>query len=45
MAAPHSRGGYADVWKGQYRGLEVGVKVLRTCGKSDLERITHVSRW
>ena len=23
------RGGYADVWKGEYRGREVAVKVIR----------------
>ena len=40
---PHSRGGFADVWKGEYRGLEVGVKVLRTSTKSDLEKIARVS--
>ena len=44
MALPHSRGGFADVWKGEYRGTEVGVKVLRTCTKSDLEKVTRVSR-
>ena len=45
MTTPHSHGGFADVWKGQYRDLEVGVKVLRMYGKSDLKRITHVSPW
>ena len=43
-APPYSHGGFADVWKGEYDGLEVGVKVLRTCIGSDLEKITHVSR-
>ena len=42
---PYSHGGYADVWKGEYRGVEVGVKVLRTYVTSDLKKITHVSRW
>ena len=43
MAIPHSRGGFSDVWKGEYRGLEVGVKVLRTSTQSDLQKITRVS--
>ena len=44
VGAPRSRGGFADLWKGECRGREVGVKVLRTCAKSDLKEITHVSR-
>ena len=40
---PHLRDGYADVWKGQYRDQEVGVKVLRTYAASDLQEITRVS--
>ena len=43
MTIPHSRGGFSDVWKGEYRGLEVGVKVLRTSTQSDLQKITRVS--
>ena len=39
----HSRGGFADVWKGEYRGLEVAVKALRTSTMSDLQKITRVS--
>ena len=39
----HCRGGSADVWKGEHHGLEVAVKVLRTCTGSDLEKITRVS--
>ena len=42
-ALPYSYGGYANVWKGEYCGLEVGVKVLKTCVTSDLKKITHVS--
>lgn len=37
------RGGYADVWKGQCRGREVAVKVLRTYSTSDLQKIIGVS--
>ena len=44
-AVPHSRGGFADVWKSEHRGLEVAVKALRTSSQSDLQRITNVSRW
>ncbi|KAF9789392.1 kinase-like domain-containing protein [Thelephora terrestris] len=33
-------GGYADVWKGEYRGLQVAVKVLRVYSTSDFEKIT-----
>ena len=42
--APHSHGGFADVWKGKCGDLEVAVKVLRA-DKRDLRKITHVSRW
>ena len=41
---PHSRGGFADVWKSEYRGREVAVKVLRISTTSDLQKVTHVSR-
>ena len=36
-------GGYADVWKGECRGLEVAVKVTRTCSESNLRRVVGVS--
>ena len=42
-ATPHSRGGFADVWRGEYDGLEVAVKVLRTDMRSDLQKIARVS--
>ena len=39
-------GGYADVWKGQYLGRDVAVKVIRTFSKSDLGKVIGVScRW
>ena len=36
-------GGYADVWKGQYRGRDVAVKVIRTFSNSDLAKVIGVS--
>ena len=39
----HSRGGFADVWKGKHGHLEVAVKVLRTDVRSDLQQISRVS--
>ena len=42
---PHSRGGFADVWKGRCRDREVAVKVLRTDSKSDIRKIVRVSGW
>ena len=44
VAAPHSHGEFADVWKGEHRGLEVAVKVLRTHTNGNLEETTRVSR-
>ena len=41
---PVCYGGFADVWKGQYRGREVAAKVLRVHIKSDLRRIRRVGR-
>ena len=37
------RGGYADVWKGNYQGQDVAVKVIRTYSNSDLPKIVGVS--
>ena len=39
---PLYRGGYADVWKGEYQGRHVAVKVLRVCSTSDFNKITSV---
>ena len=33
---PQYRGGYADVWKGEYNSRDVAVKVLRVYSTSDL---------
>ncbi|KAF9645417.1 hypothetical protein BDM02DRAFT_3101364, partial [Thelephora ganbajun] len=38
---PVYRGGFADVWKGQYHGREVAAKVLRVWKEGDLGRITR----
>jgi len=39
---PLYRGGYADVWKGEYQGRHVAVKVLRVYSTSDFDKITNV---
>ena len=39
------RGGYADVWKGEYCGRDVAVKVLRTYSNSDFRKIIGVGCW
>ena len=36
------RGAYADVWKGEYRGQDIAVKVIRTYSNSDLQKIIGV---
>jgi hypothetical protein len=36
------RGGYADVWKGDYSGQDVAVKVIRTYSNDELRKITIV---
>jgi len=41
---PLCHGGFGDVWKREYRGQEVAVKVLRRYANSDLQKITRVSR-
>ena len=45
MKSPLCHGGFADVWKGEYRGREVAAKVLRIYSKNDPERIRRVGRW
>ena len=37
------RGGFADVWKGEYSGRDVAVKVIRTYSDSNLQRMMGVS--
>ena len=41
--SPLYHGGFADVWKGEYQGLHVAVKVLRVYRTSDLGKIASVS--
>jgi hypothetical protein len=36
------RGGFGDVFKDQYQGREVAVKVLRVYGTSDFKKIRKV---
>ena len=42
---PLYRGGFADVWKGEYCGQDVAVKVLRTYSNDVLQKTIHVSGW
>ncbi|KAF9786152.1 kinase-like domain-containing protein [Thelephora terrestris] len=35
------RGGYADVWKGEHRGQDVAVKVIRMYSNDDLRRVIN----
>ena len=39
------RGGFADVWKGEHRGQDVAVKVIRIYSDSELQRVIGVSDW
>jgi len=41
--APLRRGGYGDVWKREYQGQTVAVKVLRVYEESDLQKLIRVS--
>jgi hypothetical protein len=40
---PLAYGGYSEVWKGQYKGCEVAVKVLKVYEPSEVDAITRVS--
>ena len=42
MENPVCRGGFANVWRGQYRDRTVAAKVLRIYLKDDLERMRRV---
>ena len=42
MEAPRCRGGFGEVWKGEHKGFEVAVKVLKICPTSDLIKIRKV---
>ena len=41
-STPQCRGGFADVWKGQYQGRPIAIKVTRAYQKSDLDKIRRV---
>ena len=40
---PLYHGGYSEVWKGQHKGCEVAVKVLKVYQTSNFDKIRHVS--
>ena len=40
--APRYQGGFAEVWKGEYDGIEVAVKALKIFMTSDLVKIRKV---
>lgn len=42
---PIYSGGYADVWKGEYCGQDVAVKVIRTYSKGNVQKMISVSSW
>lgn len=42
MARPLYSGGHGDVWKGDYLGQEVAVKVLRAYSSSDMQEMFGV---
>ena len=42
MDTPLYHGGFAEVWKGEYRGREVAVKVLKVYATTDLVKTTKV---
>ena len=39
---PRYQGGFAEVWKTEYKGRDVAVKVLKVYMRSDLVKITRV---
>ena len=39
---PKCAGGFANVWKSEYEGVQVAVKVLKVFGDSDLSKIKKV---
>ena len=44
MENPLCRGGFADVWKGKYRGQDIAAKALRVYSKGNFEKIRRVGR-
>jgi hypothetical protein len=41
--APQYHGGYSEVWKGEYLGREIAIKVLKVYQTSNFKKITRVS--
>ena len=39
---PRYEGGFAQVWKGKHKGMEVAVKVLKVTMESDIVKIKRV---
>ena len=39
---PLYSGGFADVWKGEHRGRDVAVKVIRTPSSTDLQNLQKI---
>lgn len=39
------RGGFADVWKGEYLGQAVAIKVLQTYSDDILQKVFPMSCW
>ena len=44
LEVPRYRGGYADVWMGNYQGQRVAAKVLKVYSTSDFDKIRRVGR-
>ena len=42
MDTPQCSGGFADVWRGKYKGQAVAAKALRVYTTSDFEKIRKV---
>lgn len=42
LDTPLYHGGYADVWKGEYQGRDVAVKVLKVYSTDDIDKVKQV---
>ena len=43
LDSPQRYGGFSEVWKGRYEGVEIAAKALRVDGTSHSREITHVN--